>query len=132
VSCHFVNEGLDTGDLVAVERFSIDPDAETAFSLDLSSQERLLALFEGVMARVMAGKPLPRSPQGAGRYVTREEFERLRVVRPGDDLERKLRAFWYPPHPGAVTELDGRRLTLVDERLLADVARAYGDAGRVP
>jgi methionyl-tRNA formyltransferase len=132
VSCHFVNEGLDTGDLVAVERFSIDPDAETAFSLDLSSQERLLALFRRVLGRVLAGEPLPRSAQGAGRYVTREEFELLRVVRPGDDLARKLRAFWYPPHPGAVTEIAGRRLTLVDEGLLADVARAYRDAGHVP
>jgi methionyl-tRNA formyltransferase len=58
--------------------------------------------------------------------------ESLRVVRPGDDLERKLRAFWYPPHPGAVLEVDGRRLTLVDERLLAEVAEAYRDAGRIP
>jgi methionyl-tRNA formyltransferase len=64
--------------------------------------------------------------------LTRAEVERLRVVRPGDDLQRKLRAFWYPPHPGAVTEIAGRRLTLVDEDLLADVARAYRDAGRVP
>jgi methionyl-tRNA formyltransferase len=53
-------------------------------------------------------------------------------VRPGDDLERKLRAFWYPPHPGAVLEVDGRRLTLVDERLLAEVADLYRDAGRIP
>ena len=51
------------------------------------------------------------------------------MVRPGDDLARKLRAFWYPPHPGAVVEVDGRRLTLVDEALLAEVAQAYRDAG---
>ena len=80
----------------------------------------------------MAGQELPREPQGGGRYVDRAEFEALRVVRPGDDLERKLRAFWYPPHPGAVLELDGRHLTLVDEWLLAEVADAYRDAGRVP
>jgi methionyl-tRNA formyltransferase len=71
-------------------------------------------------------------PQGEGRYVDRAEFESLRVVRPGDDLERKLRAFWHPPHPGAVLEVDGRRLTLVDERLLAEVADLYRDAGRIP
>ena len=53
------------------------------------------------------------------------------MVRPGDDLERKLRAFWYPPWPGAVLEVDGRRLTLVDERLLAEVAEAYRDAGTI-
>ena len=132
VSCHFVDERFDTGDLVEVERFPIDSGGETAFSLDLASQERLLELFQRVMTRALAGEELPRTPQGKGRYVTREEFEELRRVRPGDDLERKLRAFWYPPHPGAVIELDGRLLTLVDERLLAETADAYRAAGRVP
>jgi methionyl-tRNA formyltransferase len=132
VSCHFVDERFDTGDLVEVERFPIDPIQETAFSLDLASQERLLGLFRRVMAQALAGQKLPRTPQGDGRYVTREEFEDLRRVRPGDDLGRKLRAFWYPPHPGAVIEVDGRLLTLVDERLLAETADAYRDAGLVP
>ena len=132
VSCHFVDERFDTGDLVEVERFAIDAEAETAFSLDLASQERLLALFQRVMGRALAGDELAREPQGEGRYVTRAEFEELRRVRRGDDLERKLRAFWYPPHPGAVIELDGRLLTLVDERLLAETADAYRAAGLVP
>jgi methionyl-tRNA formyltransferase len=132
VSCHFVDESFDTGDLVEVVRFPIDQHAETAFSLDLRSQERLLELFQRVMGQALVGEELPREPQGEGRYVDRAEFESLRVVRAGDDLERKLRAFWYPPHPGAVLEVDGRRLTLVDEALLAEVADAYRDAGRIP
>ncbi len=132
VSCHFVDEGFDTGDLVEVERFPIDRQAETALSLDLKSQERLFGLFTRVLGLARAGKALPREAQGEGRYVDRAEFEALRVVRPGDDLERKLRAFWYPPHPGAVIETEAGRLTLVDERLLADAADAYLDAGRVP
>jgi methionyl-tRNA formyltransferase len=132
VSCHFVDEHLDTGDLVEVERFKIDPDTETAFSLDLESGGRLVELFTRTMDRALAGEELPRTPQGDGRYVSREEFERLRVVQPGDDLDRKLRAFWYPPYPGAVLEVEGRRLTLVDERLLEDVAGAYRDSGRLP
>lgn len=131
VSCHFVDEGFDTGDLVAVERFAIDEHGETALSLDLKSQQQLLSLFERVMQSALRGEELPRTPQGEGRYVTREEFEALRLVRPGDDLERKLRAFWYPPHPGAEVELDGKRLTLVDESLLAEMAEAYRDAGRI-
>jgi methionyl-tRNA formyltransferase len=132
VSCHFVDPEFDTGDIVEVERFPIDPDTATAFSLDLESQERLLALFKRVMARARDGGELPRTPQGEGRYVDREEFEALRRVRPGDDLDRKLRAFWYPPYPGAVVEVDGRELTLVSEQLLADAAEAYRDSGQVP
>jgi methionyl-tRNA formyltransferase len=132
VSCHFVDPEFDTGDLVEVERFAIDADTSTAFSVDLESQERLLGLFRRVMRRALDGEELPRTPQGGGRYVTREEFESLRRVRPGDDVERKLRAFWYPPYPGALIEVDGRELTLVDEQLLAEVAQAYRDAGHVP
>ena len=132
VSCHFVNEHFDTGDLVEVERFAIDPDLQTAFSLDLESGERLVELFGRTMDRALAGEELPRTPQGDGRYVSGEEFERLRVVRPGDDLGRKLRAFWYPPYPGAVMEVDGLLLTLVDERLMKEIAGAYRDAGRLP
>jgi methionyl-tRNA formyltransferase len=132
VSCHFVDPEFDTGDLVEVERFAIDPSSATAFSVDLESQERLFGLFRRVMGRALAGEELPRTPQGPGRYVTREEFESLRRVRPGDDVERKLRAFWYPPYPGALIDVDGRELTLVDERLLAEVANAYRDSGHVP
>jgi methionyl-tRNA formyltransferase len=132
VSCHFVEADFDTGDIVEVERFPVDPDTATAFSLDLESQERLYGLFQRVLRRALADEDLPRTPQGEGRYVDRAEFEALRRVRPGDDLDRKLRAFWYPPYPGAVLEVDGRELTLVDEGLLADMADAYRDLGLVP
>jgi methionyl-tRNA formyltransferase len=132
VSCHFVDETFDTGDIVEVERFAIDPDAHTALSLDLESGERLVALFGRVMDLALAGEELPREPQGEGRYVSREEFERLRVVQPGDDLNRKMRAFWYPPYPGAVVEIEGRTVTLVDDTLLAEIADAYLEAGNMP
>jgi methionyl-tRNA formyltransferase len=134
VSAHFVDEQFDTGDLVAVERFPIDPDLETAFSLDLRSQEELLGVFRRVLEDALAERPLPRTPQaaGSGRYVSRAELEALRRVEPGDALDRKLRAFWYPPWPGAVVEVGGRTLTLVDERLLAEIAARYRDAGAIP
>jgi len=132
VSCHFVDEDFDTGDIVAVHRFELDPESATAFSLDLESQERLVTLFQEVLGQALAGKELPRRPQGEGRYVSRAELEELRRLRPGDDVDRKLRAFWYPPWPGATLDVEGRELTVVDEGLLADVARAYRESGRLP
>jgi methionyl-tRNA formyltransferase len=132
VSCHFVDDQIDTGDLIEVDRFPIDASRETALSLDVLSQDRLLELFRRVVEIALAGDELPREPQGEGRYVSRAELEELRVVRPGDDLERKVRAFWYPPWPGAVVELEDRRLTLVDDGLLGELARAYRASGVVP
>jgi methionyl-tRNA formyltransferase len=131
VSAHFVDERFDTGDLVAVDRFPIAAD-ETAFSLDLKSQERLYDLFARVMDRALDGQELPRTPQGAGRYISRDEFEAARRIKPGDDVGRKLRAFWYPPYPGATTAVDGHELTVVDERLLAELAELYRASGQIP
>jgi methionyl-tRNA formyltransferase len=132
VSAHFMDEDIDTGDLVAVERFPIDSERETALSLDIKSQRRLLDLFRRVTDGVLAGEEIERTAQGEGRYVSREELEALRRVRPGDDLRRKIRAFWYPPHPGATVEVNGREATLVDGELLEDLARMQGDAGQIP
>ena len=132
VSCHFVDERFDTGDVVEVERFSIDPAAETAWSLDVKSQERLAGLFERVMGRAIRGEELPREPQGEGRYVRREDFDRLRVARPGDDLDRAVRAFWYPPHPGAELEVVGRRLPLFDPAFLERAAELARETGPLP
>jgi len=135
VSAHFVDERFDTGDLVRVERFAIDPEAETALSLHLSSQERLLEVFRWTIDRALSSEPLPREPQGEGRYVDRDEVEAMRRARPGDPpelTERRIRAFWYPPYDGATIELGGRTLTLVDRRLLAETAAAYRGAGMLP
>lgn len=135
VSAHFVDEQFDTGDLVRVDRFPIDAAAETALSLDIRSQEHLVSLFRDVVDRALAGEELPRAPQGEGRYVTREQFEALRRVRRGDPpelTERRVRAFWHPPHEGATIEVAGRELTLVDRRLLHETAEAYRQAGIFP
>jgi methionyl-tRNA formyltransferase len=130
-----VDADFDTGDLVQVDRFPIDPASVTAFTLDLESQERLLENFRGVIATAAAGEELPRQAQGDGRYVTREEFEGLRRVpanADAEEVERRIRAFWYPPYPGATVELGGREFSLVDERTLADVAAQYRSAGLLP
>lgn len=135
-TAHFVDEDFDSGDLIKVERFPIDPDAETALSLDIATQSRLLTLFRDVVGAVLQGKELPRCrQQGGGRYVDRAEFEALRKVRPEDPPEvvaRKIRAFWYPPHPGATVDLAGRTYTLVDDRILHEANRANQAAGVFP
>ncbi len=135
VSCHQVDEDFDTGDLVRVDRFPIDPDQETALSLDLKSQEILLSNFRSVADHVQEGHELPSTPQGEGRYVTREEVEELRRVRPDDDPEqvaRRIRAFWYPPYDGATLEVAGQTVTLVDRGRLEETAAAFRAAGILP
>ncbi len=80
----------------------------------------------------LRGEPLPRAPQGPGRYVTRAEFEQLRAVAPDGDVARAVRAFWYPPWPGAELVVDGRRVPIVDPRLLEELAGVLRSTGQVP
>jgi methionyl-tRNA formyltransferase len=135
VSAHFVDEEFDTGDVVRVDRFSLDRERETALSLDVRSQQHLLEVFRWTVDQVLAGERLPRTSQGDGRYVTRAEFEALRRVGPDDPAEltaRRIRAFWYPPHDGATIDIDGQTITLVDRALLDELATSYRDAGIQP
>ena len=64
--------------------------------------------------------------------MTREEFETSRRVGPDDPpelVDRRIRAFWYPPYDGATTEIGGRVVTVVDRERLAEVAAANRAAG---
>jgi len=128
VSAHFVDESFDTGDLILVQRFPVDPETETAISLSRKSQPHLVALLDEVMDMALRDGSLPRKPQGPGRYFSREDTEQLRRIQPNDtpdQIARKIRAFWYPPNPGAVVELCGRTFTVVDDALLRQVADLY-------
>lgn len=133
VSAHFVEERFDTGAVIAVDRFSISSQRETAFSLEQKSQQKLLALFRRVMAVALAGSDLPRAPQAGGRYVSKNDFESLRRVGaddPPEVVERKIRAFWYPPYGGASVAIHGKEYTLVSDDLLKEIGGVLHGARR--
>jgi methionyl-tRNA formyltransferase len=128
VSAHFVDESFDTGDIIKVRTFDIDPSEETAYSLEQKSQTMLVELFKQVVDIACETGSLPRFPQGEGRYITKQDFERLKRIQPGDtveQIERKIRAFWYPPFAGASIEIQGKTFTLVSEEVLAEIGRMY-------
>lgn len=113
VSAHFVDENFDTGDIIEVKKFSIKPQEETAFSLEQKSMKHLLSLFKKTINKALHKKILPRSPQGKGRYFSKKDFENLRKISTADsenEIERKTRAFWFPPYPGAQIELGGKKI----------------------
>lgn len=119
-SVHWVAQGFDTGDLVEVRRFAIEP-GETALSLERKTTECLSDLFDGFLATVLSGRKIPASPQGPGLTATKAELLKLMRVLTSDDavtVERKVRAFWYPPHSGASVEVNGVEYTLVSSEIL--------------
>lgn len=124
VSAHYMDAGIDTGPLVEVRWFPIDPQHETVVTLERRSMIELQGLFVDTMRAALAAPGrLPASPNVGGEYLSRAAMEALKRVQPGDDVARKVRAFWFPPYDGAWVEIDGRRYTLVS----SDILQTLGD-----
>lgn len=123
-TAHYVDEGIDTGGIIALDRFSMDPKTETARSLEAKSQVALFDLFTNVFDKLVANSDrLPTSPNMGGRHLNRNELEALkRIDVEKDDVARKARAFWFPPYDGAFIEVDGQKFTLVDRTILESLA----------
>ncbi len=123
VSAHYVDEEIDTGDIIEVKTFPIDYDKETVVTLEKKSVKVLEELAQKIIFKVVSlnGKLPARSNEG-GRYISREEMERMKEIREGDDIERKIRAFWFPPYGGAYFPTLGKDYTLVSHFILDSLA----------
>lgn len=122
VTAHYMDAGIDTGGIIEVAEFAIDRDRETARTLEATSMAKLLELYRRTVARVTCEQRLATRPNVGGRYVSRSEMEAMKQIVPGDDVDRKIRAFWFPPYRGAWIEVEGRPFTLVNEAILESLA----------
>lgn len=123
VTAHYVDAEIDTGEIIKVSRFPMDPDHETAKSLEKATQPILLSLFKEIVDSVIEFQDfLPTTPNLGGRYISRAEMEALKEVKEGDDVRRKIRAFWFPPYDGAYAIINGVKCTLVDNSILQQLA----------
>lgn len=134
VTAHYVAENFDEGDIIKDIRFDINADMETAFSLERKSCHQLLTLLKEVFGMILRQEELPRISQkaksgwGGTEYVDKALFESTKCISSNDtheEIQRKCRAFFYPPYPGAQIDIKGKKYTLVDEKLMKIIAGKY-------
>jgi methionyl-tRNA formyltransferase len=105
ISVMFMDEGLDTGDVLLQKRIGIAPD-ETGGSLHERLAEVAPAALKEALDQLESGTA-PRTPQdgSAATYAAKLEREHGRIDwnEPAELIERKIRAF--DPWPGAFTIL---------------------------
>ena len=119
VSAHYVDEEIDTGKIIKVKKFKIDTENETAFSLEQKSTKVLYRLaLEIYESAISSTDKLASYDNSGGRYFSRKEMEDMKKLKKGDDIERKIRAFWFPPYDGAYIEIEGEKYTLVSRKIL--------------
>ncbi len=114
VSIMLLDEGMDTGPILAQTRLAIGP-GDTTGSLTAALSEQGAELLRDTLARWGEGKlePHPQGEEGVSysRPLAREDGE-MDWRLPARELDRRLRAFH--PWPGCYTQWRGRRLKIVE------------------
>ena len=125
VTAHHMDESFDTGDIILRKDFPFDWRISTALDLEKMSRPYLLSTFQEVVHMVELGSALPRISQGKTHYTTKDEFESSKVIDLAKDspkdVEKKARAFWYPPYEGAYVINGGVKFTVIPECKLEEL-----------
>lgn len=127
-TAHYVNENIDTGDIIKIYKFNFDYRYETAQSLEEKTQKIQVDLYKSVITDVKNTGRLKCIPQknNEGIYISRNEMESMKEIDiNNDDIDLKIRAFWFPPYTGAFIEVDGKKYTLIND----DILKQLGNSG---
>lgn len=127
-TCHHMDEGFDTGPILQVNRFAIEAEQETAWSLERKAQEEMIRLFIDFLNIAESGCALPRIEQDKGqmRYLDKVSFEKLKEIPANADdetIQRHARAFFYPPYECAyirVGDAKAEVLPRIAKQILAE------------
>jgi len=117
VTMHYIDEEVDTGDIIAQKEVSVQP-TDTGESLYRKLEEMSIDLFCTTWPSVVAGKA-QRTPQKreAGTYHRTRDVDAIDKI----DLDRQytarhliniLRARTFPLHKGACLDVGGRKIYL--------------------
>lgn len=113
VTLHYMDAGLDTGDVVARRRVETDF-ADTGKSLYERLEDAQVALFKETWPGIESGDETVTEQPEDGTYHRTDDFEDLCELDPTAEVEVKefldrLRALTFPPHQNAYVDVDGQR-----------------------
>jgi len=119
-----MDEGLDTGDMLLIEREPIRPDDTTASLHDRLAELGGRLIVEALEAAACGG--LQATPQPAEGITYAHKIEKAEATidwaQPAAVIERRVRAF--DPFPGAVTACGGEAIKVWASRLVAPPSQA--------
>lgn len=123
-TAHYVDENIDTGSIIKVYKFNFDYRIETAYSLEKKTQNIQMELYKSTILDVLEKGKLECVPQREedGCYISKKEMVDMMKLDVNnldkEDLDLKIRAFWFPPYDGAGIEINGKYYTLVNHEIL--------------
>lgn len=122
VSVHFIDsEKFDQGPIIKVIKFPISAN-ENALSLYDKTQKRLLELFKETINMFESNEEIKTYENKGGLYLNRKQLEKLKEVNLKKDkletINKKIRAFFFPPYTGAKIKIYGQDITLLNYEML--------------
>jgi methionyl-tRNA formyltransferase len=112
VTCHHMIKRVDAGPIIDVRRFAILP-VDTVESLKERSMAEQLIQFTDIVGRIALGEALPGVDEGwRGTARTRRELDqlcRIDITASPTEVERRIRATFFPGMAGPYVEVGGRR-----------------------
>ncbi|NHX35603.1 MULTISPECIES: formyltransferase family protein [Halolamina] len=110
---HYMDESLDTGDIVARKGVSTDF-ADTGKSLHQRLEDAQVELFKQHWPEIEAGEESVTAQPEEGTYHRTDDFEELCELNPDEEMRveellNRLRALTFPPYDNAFIELEGER-----------------------
>jgi methionyl-tRNA formyltransferase len=96
---------------------------ETALTLERKSQIFIESLYKNIINMVEDNGLLRTVPNEGGQYISRTEMENMKEIVEGDDIDKKIRAFWFPPYTGAYIKINGKKYTLINEFILQSLLK---------
>lgn len=124
VTAHYVDETIDTGPIIKINKFPFDYHTATAKTLEAQTQDELVNLYKEIILEVKQKGRLEtlNLDNSQGIYISRKQMNEMKKITDDDlkseDLDLKIRAFWFPPYDGAYIEINGKKYTLVDKEIL--------------
>jgi methionyl-tRNA formyltransferase len=119
VTCHHMNPKVDTGNIIAVQRFHLY-EVDTVYSLTQRCYDYILTLYYDIMSLIILGKELPLTNENWKRKpYTRQELNDLCIITPEmteDETKRRVKSVTFPNAPGAYIKIKGE--TFLHENIL--------------
>jgi len=133
VTIHYIDEGVDTGDIIAQRQVEVEP-VDTGGGLYRKLQEDAVDLFKKTWPLIRSGQP-PRIPQknNDGTCHRVRDVERIDDIDPdrtytARELIDIIRARTFPPYAGAYFKQRGRKVYLRLQLLYEEELRACDHA----
>lgn len=131
ITAHYVNKEIDEGNIIKKFIFSIDSEEETAVTLESKSQLFIESLYKYIVKEVSSKGILDSVENKGGKYISRDEMESMKEIKVTDDIETKIRAFWFPPYDGAYIIINNKKYTLINDFILNSLS-PNGTSLKVP